>query len=45
MNFQRTPFSEVEYAARLTKTRQAMEAAGIDLLYVQDPSNMAWLTG
>jgi ectoine hydrolase len=38
-------FSRAEYAARLAKTRHAMEARGIDLLIVTDPSNMAWLTG
>lgn len=39
------PFSREEYAARLAKTRAAMEARGIELLLVTDPSNMAWLTG
>ena len=34
-----------EYQQRLAKTRQAMAAAGIELLVVSDPSNMAWLTG
>ena len=38
-------FSRAEYAARLAKTRAAMEKAGLDLLVVSDPSNMAWLTG
>ena len=38
-------FTHAEYAERLTKTRAAMAAAGIDLLIVTDPSNMAWLTG
>lgn len=38
-------FSRAEYAQRLAKTRAAMEARGIDLLIVADPSNMAWLTG
>lgn len=38
-------FSLEEYGARLTKTRAAMERAGLDLLIVCDPSNMAWLTG
>jgi ectoine hydrolase len=37
-------FSLMEYAARLAKTRAAMERIGIDLLIVSDPSNMAWLT-
>jgi ectoine hydrolase len=39
------PFSRTEYDRRLALTRRAMEAKGIDLLYVTDPSNMAWLTG
>jgi ectoine hydrolase len=39
------PFTRTEYAARLAKTRAAMARAGIDLLIVSDPSNMAWLTG
>lgn len=38
-------FSLGEYEARLAKTRKAMEAKGVDLLIVSDPSNMAWLTG
>lgn len=38
-------FTREEYAARLSKTRDAMEKAGIDLLVVTDPSNMHWLTG
>jgi ectoine hydrolase len=38
-------FTRAEYAARLHKTRLAMEARGIDLLIVSDPSNMNWLTG
>lgn len=39
------PFSRPEYADRLTKARRAMEAKGVDLMVVTDPSNMAWLTG
>ena len=38
-------FSLDEYTQRIAKTRQAMEAAGAELLIVSDPSNMAWLTG
>ncbi len=38
-------FSRDEYATRLAKTRDAMQRAGIELLIVSDPSNMAWLTG
>lgn len=39
------PFSLQEYADRLEKTRRAMAEKGIDVLFVEDPSNMAWLTG
>lgn len=38
-------FTRAEYAARLAKTRAAMERAGVELLWVVDPSNMHWLTG
>ncbi len=38
-------FSRDEYAERIAKTRTAMQEAGIELLIVSDPSNMAWLTG
>jgi len=39
------PFSRQEYAERLKRVRAAMDAAGIELLFTCDPSNMAWLTG
>lgn len=39
------PFSPAEYTRRLTLTRAAMAKAGIDTLFVTDPSNQAWLTG
>ena len=38
-------FSANEYSRRIAKTRRAMAAAGIDVLFVTDPSNQAWLTG
>ncbi|MBO9445273.1 M24 family metallopeptidase [Ruegeria sp. R14_0] len=38
-------FSRAEYDRRLAKTRAAMSAAGLDAMFVEDPSNMAWLTG
>ena len=38
-------FTAAEYADRLAGTRRAMEAKGIELLIVSDPSNMHWLTG
>ena len=39
------PFEREEYAQRLAKVRSAMQAQGIELLLVTDPSNMSWLTG
>ncbi|MEW9804763.1 ectoine hydrolase DoeA [Mesorhizobium sp. ZMM04-5] len=39
------PFSRGEYDRRLEKVRRSMEAKGLDVLFVEDPSNMAWLTG
>ncbi len=38
------PFSQKEFDRRIAKTRSAMEAAGLDLLFVTDPSNQHWLT-
>lgn len=38
-------FEQSEYESRLTKARAAMVEAGLDALFVTDPSNMAWLTG
>jgi len=38
-------FSTNEYTERLRKTRESMQAKGIDVLLATDPSNMAWLTG
>jgi ectoine hydrolase len=39
------PFTHGEYARRLAKVRLAMAASNIDVLFVEDPSNMAWITG
>ena len=39
------PFARSEYDARLAATRAAMAEAGLDALFVTDPSNMHWLTG
>lgn len=39
------PFSSAEYDRRLSITREAMEAAEIDVLIATDPSNQHWLTG
>ena len=38
-------FSRAEFDQRIAKTRAAMQARGLDLLIVSDPSNMNWLTG
>ncbi len=38
-------FSRDEFAVRLTKVRGKMNAAGVEVLFTCDPSNMAWLTG
>ena len=38
-------FTRAEYQDRLRKTRAAMADRGVELLYVSDPSNLAWLTG
>jgi len=45
MTVKNIPFSDGEYSRRLTKVRQSMTDKGIDVLFVEDPSNMAWLTG
>jgi ectoine hydrolase len=39
------PFSQAEYDRRLSLTRTAMAEAGLDAIFVTDPSNQAWLTG
>ncbi|MEM5584763.1 M24 family metallopeptidase [Roseibium sp. AS2] len=39
------PFSSTEYARRLALIRADMERRGIDVLFLEDPSNMAWTTG
>ncbi|GAB4514052.1 MAG: ectoine hydrolase DoeA [Roseibium sp.] len=39
------PFSQAEYDRRLGLVRADMAARGIDVLFLEDPSNMAWTTG
>ncbi|WP_424983953.1 M24 family metallopeptidase [Maritalea sp. S77] len=39
------PFSQQEYERRLEKVRRSMENFEIDVLFIEDPSNMGWLTG
>jgi ectoine hydrolase len=38
-------FTAAEYQARLARLRAAMGRAGIEVLVLSDPSNMAWVTG
>lgn len=38
-------FAQAEYDRRLALTRAAMTSAGLEVLFVTDPSNQAWLTG
>jgi ectoine hydrolase len=38
-------FGDAEYTDRLTQVRAAMDRAGLDVLFITDPSNMGWLTG
>jgi ectoine hydrolase len=45
MPVENAPFSQTEYDRRIAQTRRAMARAGIDVLFVTDPSNQAWLTG
>lgn len=45
MSPQNAPFSPAEYERRIAKTRAAMTRAGVDAIFVTDPSNQAWLTG
>ena len=38
------PFSQAEFDRRIAKTRDAMEQAGLDAIFITDPSNQNWLT-
>jgi len=38
-------FPAEEYAARRAKVCRALEAAGLDAIYVTTPANITWLTG
>ena len=44
MTLKDLPFSQAEFDRRIAKTRAAMAKAGIDCMFVTDPSNQAWLT-
>ena len=39
------PFERAEYEARLSRVREEMDKAGLDLLYVTSPPNLLYLTG
>lgn len=39
------PFSRREYTERLTRVREAMSREGVDLLFLQSPESMCYLTG
>ncbi len=39
------PFTQSEYDRRLGLVETRMAELGLDVLFVEDPSNMAWLTG
>ena len=39
------PFSQSEYNRRMARVTARMADRGLDALFVEDPSNMAWLTG
>ncbi|MDG1431276.1 MAG: M24 family metallopeptidase [Paracoccaceae bacterium] len=45
MPIENAPFSQLEYDRRIAKTRTAMSVAGIEVLFITDPSNQAWITG
>ena len=39
------PFDRAEYDRRIALVRAAMDRAGLNALFITDPSNQAWLTG
>lgn len=45
MSEKHTAFSKAEYRRRLDLTRTAMDRDNLDVLFITDPSNQAWLTG
>ena len=45
MSASKAPFSAAEYDRRIRITRQAMAEAGIDVLFITNPSNQNYLTG
>ncbi|WP_238321363.1 aminopeptidase P family N-terminal domain-containing protein, partial [Thioclava atlantica] len=45
MPISNAPFSQAEFDRRISLTRKVMVEAGIDVLFVTNPSNLYWLTG
>ena len=45
MTMTTAPFTPAEYDRRIALVRAAMDKAGLDAIFVTDPSNQAWLTG
>ncbi|MEP1614530.1 MAG: M24 family metallopeptidase [Roseobacter sp.] len=45
MGIHTAAFDTLEYERRIVKTRAAMDAVGVQAIFVTDPSNQAWLTG
>lgn len=45
MNIHNAAFETDEYARRVAQTRAVMDQAGLDVIFITDPSNQAWLTG
>ncbi len=45
MPIENAPFSQAEYDRRIRLVRTAMAEAGIDVMFITNPSNQNWLTG
>ncbi|MGG7568030.1 M24 family metallopeptidase [Rhodovulum sp. DZ06] len=45
MPLENAHFTKAEFDRRIALTRKSMEAAGIDVLFITNPSNQNWLTG
>ncbi|MDG2481886.1 MAG: aminopeptidase P family N-terminal domain-containing protein, partial [Alphaproteobacteria bacterium] len=38
------PFKPEEYADRRRRVREALQAAGLDAIYITNPADLTWLT-
>lgn len=45
MPIENAHFTQGEFDRRIAQTRAAMEAMGIDVLFLTNPSNMNYITG